>query len=789
MPAEQLDTNTLRAKEARLGRRIGKFGAGLALLLAIALAILTALGLWQGKQQAWILLAPALWLLMLAVWWKWQLSVIPATGGLLNQRLSKDVLERLPKKSAGLTPADLWKRLSRHWQLIFITNHLLISPKDIQNLLSGEPKDLMFVWDKAAQMADQDGLKAIEPAHVTAGLMLSSKEVNNLLIQVRLTEKDVIEVVSWLNRILRARHRHRQSYGGIGRDWSNGWTPMLNQFAVNISATIEHLGGQASSLVNSSGVNQMKQAFSQGSGAIALVGPEGIGKTSHVWALAQNLLAEAKDRGLKHNQIYSISPSPIISVARRQGDLEHILNMLMNEASHAGNVVLFFDDFDMFFKPGVGSFDATKVLQPAVQNRSVRFIFAMNQEDFQRLKATSPALGGLLTPVVLQEPDQPAVMDSLEDAATRFEMKHKVNITYQALTEAYNLSQRYDPDTAYPGRAIKLLEQSLSHQNNKLVTPESIQATIEQTTGVKTGSAAPAEAEQLLNLEDQIHQRMVNQNHAVSVVASALRRARAGVGDPKRPIGSFMFLGPTGVGKTELAKSIAATYFGNETSMIRLDMSEYQQESDVSRLLSSGQNESTSLAMQVRQRPFSVVLLDEVEKANPNILNLLLQMLDEGQLTDDKGRKVSFKDSIVICTSNAGADTIRQKIEQGEKLEDFAAEFSDQLINSGQFKPELINRFDEIVLFRQLMPNELKQVVQLQMKSVNQSLASQNITVELTDAAAEQLVAQGNDPRLGARPMRRAVQKHVQDVVAEKILKGQAKPGDKITLDTNDLKL
>jgi ATP-dependent Clp protease ATP-binding subunit ClpC len=218
-------------------------------------------------------------------------------------------------------------------------------------------------------------------------------------------------------------------------------------------------------------------------------------------------------------------------------------------------------------------------------------------------------------------------------------------------------------------------------------------------------------------------------------------------------------------------------------------MSEYQQESDVSRLLSSGQNESTSLAMKVRQRPFSVVLLDEIEKANPNILNLLLQMLDEGQLTDDKGRKVSFKDSIVICTSNAGADTIRQKIEQGEKLEDFAAEFSDQLINSGQFKPELINRFDEIVLFRQLMPDELKQVVQLQMKAVNQSLASQNITVELTDAAADQLVAQGNDPRLGARPMRRAVQKHVQDVVAEKILKGQAKPGDKITLDTNDLKL
>jgi ATP-dependent Clp protease ATP-binding subunit ClpA len=282
---------------------------------------------------------------------------------------------------------------------------------------------------------------------------------------------------------------------------------------------------------------------------------------------------------------------------------------------------------------------------------------------------------------------------------------------------------------------------------------------------------------------------MINQARAVEVVSNALRRARAGVANPKRPIGSFLFLGPTGVGKTELAKAIAATYFGEESRMIRLDMSEYQQESDVSRILSDGQHETKSLILSVRQQPFSVVLLDEIEKAHPNILNLLLQMLDEGQLTDTGGRSVSFKDCIVIATSNAGADSIRRHIEQGEQLEQFESALTDELINGGQFKPELINRFDDVVLFRPLNPDELAQVVRLMLAEVNKTLATQNITVELTDAAIGKIVEVGNDPRLGARPMRRTLQRAVENTIAGKILRQEANPGDHITLDTGDLSL
>jgi ATP-dependent Clp protease ATP-binding subunit ClpC len=280
---------------------------------------------------------------------------------------------------------------------------------------------------------------------------------------------------------------------------------------------------------------------------------------------------------------------------------------------------------------------------------------------------------------------------------------------------------------------------------------------------------------------------MINQTRAVKVVASALRRARAGVSSPNRPIGSFLFLGPTGVGKTELAKSIAATYFHDEANMVRLDMSEYQQPDDVRRLLSNGQESNDSLIMAIRRQPFTVVLLDEIEKAHPNILNLLLQMLDEGSLTDTEGRAASFKDCIIICTSNAGADTIRQRIEKGEELESFEKEFTDQLINSGQFKPELLNRFDEIVLFRPLKPEELAQVVQLMVKGINKTLAAQNITVDLTDAAIGKIVEVGNDPRLGARPMRRTLQRAVEDGIANRLLAGQTQAGDHITLDAGDL--
>ncbi|HEX9153211.1 MAG TPA: AAA family ATPase, partial [Candidatus Saccharimonadales bacterium] len=279
----------------------------------------------------------------------------------------------------------------------------------------------------------------------------------------------------------------------------------------------------------------------------------------------------------------------------------------------------------------------------------------------------------------------------------------------------------------------------------------------------------------------------INQTRAVGVVASALRRGRAGVSNPKRPIGSFLFLGPTGVGKTELARSLAAVYFGNEHNMIRLDMSEYQQPEDVARLLATGGQNDHSLLLAIRQQPFSVVLLDEVEKAHPNILNLLLQVLDEGQLTDEQGRPASFRSSIIIATSNAGAADIAGQVRSGGELDNFERPLINKLIADGQFKPELVNRFDEVVLFRPLNEEELSQIAMLMLGDVNKTLYAQQIAVQLTPEALKQIVHQGYDPEFGARPMRRIIQKTVENAIAVKILRGEAQPGSTIVLDTQDL--
>lgn len=281
----------------------------------------------------------------------------------------------------------------------------------------------------------------------------------------------------------------------------------------------------------------------------------------------------------------------------------------------------------------------------------------------------------------------------------------------------------------------------------------------------------------LLHLEDLLHERMINQVHAVNAVANALRRARSGVRNQNRPIGSFLFLGPTGVGKTELAKALANVYFGGEDHMVRLDLNEYGQASDVSRLIADAATDSRSLTAQIAKQPFSVVLLDEIEKAHPNVLNTLLQLLDEGILRDTNNRDVSFRDAIIIATSNAGADRIRQYIEAGYKLDQFEEQFTNELIDSGQFKPEFLNRFDEITVFRPLTEDELMQVVELMLAGINKTLAQQQVKVEVDDDAKRKLVHVGYDPRLGARPLRRVVQRTVENIVAQRVLADELNAG------------
>lgn len=781
-----IDVGSRRALEARTAKRIGKTGyRGLSVVAGALFIIVLGLAFTHNLGVGVLLFAPAILCEIIAIWWKRYLSVLPPNGTELTDRLSGDVLSSIPPKLA-LNPRTIWQALSTHWHAGFMVNHLLLSKELVKSSLSENTAELDQALICADQLARQNGRQQVEAVHVVAGLLMTSSAVKQILVQNKAQPTDIESIANWLSQDLAEDQRTKQNFGGIGRDWAFGFTPFLDRMGQNISQSIVKHNARFGSLTESEGVRAIEAAFNNRAAAVALVGPDGIGKSTTVYALARRLIEGSTGPALAYHQVVSINATDITSNARQPRDLEDIMLRLTNEASHAGHIILFFDDAQLFFQDGAGAFDASHILLSIIQSRAVPVILALSASDFQRLRGQNASLASLLTPVVLQEPDEAGVMRVLEDSAATIEHRSNVLVAYEALHEAYRLSGRYEQDEAYPGKAIKLLEQAVSHSEHSVVSALSVQRAVEQTRGVKVSSAAPQEADALLHLEDMIHQRMINQSHAVSVVANALRRARAGVTNPRRPIGSFLFMGPTGVGKTELAKAIAATYFESESALIRLDMSEYQQPDDVQRLLSSGDN-NQSLLLAIRQQPFSVVLLDEIEKAHPNVLNLLLQLLDEGQLTDSSGRAASFKDCVIIATSNAGAQAIRERVGKGESLDSFASELTDQLINSGQFKPELLNRFDEMVLFRPLDASELAQVVQLMLHEVNATLTTQNISVELTEAATAQIVEQGNDPRLGARPMRRALQRAVEDTVAQKILKGEAKPGDHITLDAPDL--
>lgn len=789
MNGAAINLKSRRAYEARLSRKIGKNGyTALVSLGLVFFVVAVAVAVVVNVGYGIMLLSPALICFLPAIWWQRYLVNLPPSGEDLAGRLSLDVLASL-KPNQPLSAKSVWDAISKNWQASFILHHLILPEAFFSEIFGKVEGDILLAaLQTAAQFAEHNGNQTIELGYVIAGLLLAIPGGNDLFIHYEVRPEDINEVTNWLGRNLAQWETQKhQDFGGFGRDWAFGFTPLLNHFGSNISLSIAKYGSHFGGLTESQGVLAMQAAFKNHANAIALIGPVGIGKSNSVYALAQRLIEGRTNDVLAYHQIVELNATTIVSNAHGQGDLEQLMVRLTNEASHARHIILFLDDAELYLSSGPGGFDATQILQSIVQGGGVPIIIALTPNGYQKLKVMSPALAGLLTPVVLQVMDEPQVMKVLEDDALRLENKNHIIITYDAIKEAYRLSDRYEQDEAFPGKAIKLLEQSVNHATSSLVTKHSVQAAIEQTRGVKVGNAGQAEADQLLNLEDRIHERMINQSQAVSVVSNSLRRARAGVTNPRRPIGSFLFLGPTGVGKTELAKALAATYFGAESNMIRLDMSEYQQPEDASRLLSDGTNDSKSLILAIRQQPFSVLLLDEVEKAHPNILNLLLQLLDEGHLTDQSGRQVSFKDAIIIATSNAGAQTIREQVAAGQPIDQLQSQLIDELIKNGQFRPELINRFDEVVVFRPLTPDELVQVVSLMLGEINQTLSTQHITVALTQEAAQAVVRAGYDPRLGARPMRRTLQRAVENTVAQKILRGEAKAGDHIQLDVNDL--
>jgi ATP-dependent Clp protease ATP-binding subunit ClpC len=785
MSIYNFNPKALRITKARIAAKLPPALLTGAWALAVMAFVAGVVLIIVRAHSGFSLVGIALMMVTTLVWISRDIKNLPAAAlGSTKQLDALLPLDLAARFKANITPEEFWEILTTCWETRFIFNRFELDPNTVTAQLGGASLDFDLLWAGAEQTSAEIGLSTLHVGCIVAALFTVHPPLAQSLVKLKLTPGDLVLGARWAWRIDALTSLERPIYGGIARDWASGFTPTLARFGTNLSQSVEAAGGGMASQERTAQLDDLVTGLNSATGSVVLVGEPGIGKSALLLGLAERLLQGTASHSLAHYQIYALSASAILSSSSGQGDIERTMTALLSEAIHAGNIIVALDEAQLFFGQGVGAVNLSQILLPQLQAHSFKLVLALTPGDWQRLKATNTAMASLLTPLVLAEPAEAQVIQELADRALYMERGQQIT-TYSALKEAFRLSGRYLQDEAYPGKALKLLEAASNHPDGVLISAKSVEQAIESQFGVKVQAVSSVESDVLLHLEDKIHERMINQTRAVSVVANALRRARAGVANPKRPIGSFLFLGPTGVGKTELARSIAALYFNDESSMIRLDMSEYQQIADVDRMLMSAAENPEGLLAKIRQKPFSVVLFDEIEKAHPNILNLLLQLLDEGNLTDISSHPASFKDAIVIATSNAGAEEIRTHIQAGENLEDFEQQFTNGLIDSGIFRPELLNRFDEIVLFRPLNEVELIQVVHLMVQEVNETLANQKIKVALTDEAAAILVTAGYDPRLGARPMRRMVQRRVEDTVAGLILRGAAQPGDTITLDAS----
>ena len=787
--------DSARSEKARIGVRLNKVFLIILSVCAVVLVLSGVIFVVVGLPVGWVLIGLSVLPAMVVEWYRGELHHLPIEKGLrsIDASLSGSILGRITTNNP--TPREIASIVTSVPGGQFFTVRFGISASFLQELSSISPDDMEKVWHEAVEVRNQTKSRNISAAIMVVALLKASEQSQNLLNHLQLNFDDLIKGVEWYDHLrdLVEQHRMPHQTGGVARDWSFGWTPLLNRFGQNISQQVGFSGALFVRLATHiDALEQLVDIFSKkGRQNAILVGSAGVGKTEIVNAFALKLLdaSEKLANNLKFRQVFMLDSAAIIAASPGRGDLEQLLIRVLNEAYSAKNIIICLDRAELFFEDGVGSIDISNILLPILEAGNLRIILTMDEQKYLQIGQRNPAVINSLNRISVKPTNQMETISVMQDKSILIEFQHKVTFMYQAFVEAYCLSERYIHDLAMPGRAIKLLELAADFSDGGLVTVKSLQRAIEKMLDIKVGVANDdSEREKLLNLEQLIHERMINQNRAVNVVSDALRRARAGIRNQNRPIGTFLFLGPTGVGKTELAKALAGVYFGGEDRIVRSDMNEYSGVDDVSRLIADAADNPNSLTARMIKQPFSVVLLDEIEKAHPNVLAALLQMLDEGILCDTKNREVSFRDAIVIATSNAGADRIREYIERGYNLEQFENKFTNELIDSHQFRPEFLNRFDEIVLFRPLNKSELLQVVDIMIGSVNRTLAVQKISIEVALDAKEYLVEAGYDPRLGARPMRRVVQRAVESTVARQMLGGVVQPGSVIKISLDQVK-
>lgn len=593
-----------------------------------------------------------------------------------------------------------------------------------------------------------------------------------------------------------------------------------------------------------------------------LLGDAGVGKTAIVEGLAQRIVNGSVPKTLTNLRLISLDLSALVAGTRFRGDFEERTFELLNEIRSARNVVLFIDELHNLIGAGsaMGAMDAANVFKPALSRGELRTIGATTVDEYERYIVEDSALSRRFQSVYVDEPDIPETVRVLKGLKARYEAFHEVKITKEAIQLAAELAQRYLTDRKLPDSAIDLLDEAASRLSQSLsqrddstsqlekkigereqakeralarenyddalairdeqrllreqlgaqkrsagarkrpeVGPSEIAVVVEETTGIPATELSQTESERIARIDEELKRYVIGQDEAVDSVARALKRSRIGIRDPKKPIGSFLLCGPSGVGKTELARTLSRVMFGDEEAMVRLDMSEYMEKHSVARLIGAppgyvGFEEGGQLTQILRHRPYAVLLFDEIEKAHPDVFNSLLQVLEEGRLMDGRGREVNFKNTIIVMTSNIGSEVIRQDSnfgfggrEEAAKYDRLSEKINDLL--KLHFRPEFLNRLDGIIVFKSLDKKTLKGIARLMFGELKERMRGMQLKLDVTEAALNAIAEQGHSEEYGARPMGRVITEQVEDRIAEGLLSGEIEKGATIRVTTEGSKL
>lgn len=712
-------------------------------------------------------------------------------------------------QSAELTPLELFYALLQSTRVATVFLRLGIPVTVLQKKLqalfvkvkdSSAPvmaeatKQTLFC---AYEIAYAKGQEQVDVTELLSGAVGQSEAVQELLYDYNIDKDKLDNVTEWLRIRARLSRQYfkfkkaaaRRSKYGLDRAMTAVATPYLNSFSEDITMAAKY-GYLAPCVAREEEIKEIFRIIEGGQQSIVLTGNRGVGKMSVIEGLAQKMVEDDVPTRLQDKRLVQLSTSALLAGVSVNGARERLLRV-MHEVARAKNIILFVKNINEV----IGLTDSASGQGLDLAGTLAEFFgpgkfltFSTSTPEGYNQHILNSALGIVLSRVEIKEMTENQAIQVLESKAGLIEYKNNVFFSYDAIAACVKLSIKYLHDQNLPSSAINIMTEaaSLVHNSrgdNQLVSANDVGAIIAEKTGIPATTLTENEADKLVRLEEEMHNRVVGQDEAVKQIADALRRARVEIRSEKKPIASFLFLGPTGVGKTELAKTIAEVYFGGEKNMVRLDMSEYQDKSGIYRLIGQpGQQGTGMLTEAVRQKPFSLVLLDELEKADPDILTLFLQVLDDGRLTDSVGRVIDFTNTIIIATSNAGTSFVQEQVTHGIGLE----AIRQQLIRTElkkYYKPEFLNRFDGIVLFKPLSRYEIKKIAGLMLKRVAKDLAEKRgVELKVEDGALEALADVGFDPEFGARPMRRAIQDKVESQLAELILQNQLARKDMVVV-------